>query len=208
MTIEHKDIPDANLHEAKGAFGASSGQVLTAVGDGTATFQNPTVYSNVEVGWYDYNDLTTQSSPIALTTASTYYYLTNDGAGVNTKVIYGVNGIANLWNTSTNVFDFSGLSLGDVLDIRVDVTPTTGAANTALDIVLELAYGTGTPVDIPLINPTNIKIAGATRIIAERSFYMGTTLTKDNPAKIKMRADNTGTTVKVNGWFTRVVRLG
>lgn len=36
--IEHKDIPDANLHEPKGAAGASSGEVLQSVGSGATTF--------------------------------------------------------------------------------------------------------------------------------------------------------------------------
>ena len=39
--IEHSQIADANLHETKGAAGATVGQVLEAVGNGTATFQTP-----------------------------------------------------------------------------------------------------------------------------------------------------------------------
>lgn len=36
--MEHKDIPDAQLHQIKGAASASSGQVPIATGSGTATF--------------------------------------------------------------------------------------------------------------------------------------------------------------------------
>lgn len=36
--MEHKDIPDAQLHQIKGAVSASSGQVPIATGAGTATF--------------------------------------------------------------------------------------------------------------------------------------------------------------------------
>lgn len=38
--IQHAAIPDANLHECKGAATASAGQFHIAVGDGTATFQD------------------------------------------------------------------------------------------------------------------------------------------------------------------------
>ena len=40
--VQHKNIPDADLHEAKGAEGATIGQGLISNGDGTATFQNIT----------------------------------------------------------------------------------------------------------------------------------------------------------------------
>ena len=36
--MEHKDIPDAQLHQIKGAVSASSGQVPIATGSGTAAF--------------------------------------------------------------------------------------------------------------------------------------------------------------------------
>lgn len=38
--IYHSNISDAYLHEAKGSAGASVGQLLTANGDGTSTFQD------------------------------------------------------------------------------------------------------------------------------------------------------------------------
>lgn len=206
--MEHKDITDPNIHEVKGASTALAGQILTATGSGTATFQNFPTVSMVEVGWYDYNDTATTTTPIALTTAGTYYDLTNNGLGPNTKTIYGIAGISNIFNTSTNRFDFSGLELGDVLDIRVDISVTTSSANTAVDVVLELATGTGTPVNIPLISPTNIKTSSTLQILSERSFYLGSLLTKDSPAKLKVRADTAGATVKVNGWYVRVIKRG
>lgn len=38
--LQHASLPEALLHEAKGAAGASAGQVLTGTGTGTATFQD------------------------------------------------------------------------------------------------------------------------------------------------------------------------
>ena len=39
MTVQHKDIVDANLHEVKGASTATSGEVPVASGSGTAPFR-------------------------------------------------------------------------------------------------------------------------------------------------------------------------
>ena len=40
MTVEHKNITDANLHEVKGAASASANQLLVATGSGTALFKS------------------------------------------------------------------------------------------------------------------------------------------------------------------------
>lgn len=40
MTIQHKDMPEANLHEVKGAAASTSGQLLTSVG-GSSTWADP-----------------------------------------------------------------------------------------------------------------------------------------------------------------------
>lgn len=43
IDISHANVPEAYLHETKGASTATAGQVLTATGAGTATFQTPAV---------------------------------------------------------------------------------------------------------------------------------------------------------------------
>lgn len=45
--MEHKDIPDAQRHEVKGASTAADGQVLVSNGDGTTSF------AYLDVGGYD-----------------------------------------------------------------------------------------------------------------------------------------------------------
>ena len=204
---EHASITDPNIHEPKGASTASSGQILVADGSGGTSWQTPT-FSNVEVGWYDYNDVTTATTPIALTTPGTFYTLTNDGAGVNTNITYGITGITNIWNTATNRFDFSGLDIGDTLEIRADIDITTTSANTAGNLVLELATGTGNEIDIPLINNNNVKTASTVHYVANVGFYIGSALVRDNPARIKASADTAGATVKVRGWYIRVIKRG
>ena len=70
MTIQHLNIPDAQIHQARGAATASAGQILTATGVGTATFVTPP-YSIGKSGIWDYQDVTTQTTPIAITLANT-----------------------------------------------------------------------------------------------------------------------------------------
>lgn len=64
--MEHKDIPDAQRHEPKGASTATVGQVLTSNGDGTTSF------ATISVGGYEtvvsnYSTAATQN-PSALDT--------------------------------------------------------------------------------------------------------------------------------------------
>ena len=202
---EHKDITDPNIHETKGAAAATAGQVLIATGSGTATFQTPP-FSLVEVGWYDYNDLATQSTPIALTTPGTKYDLTNDKLGPSTNISFGLDGVTDIWSSVSNRFDFSGLDIGNTLDTRVDVTIITTAANTAVQCEFEFAVGTGSAFPLPIFGPINFKTAGTYQIVVDRSFYIGSAVVRDNPVRIRMAADTAGATVKVNGWFTRVIK--
>lgn len=202
--VEHVSITDPNIHETKGASTASNGQILTANGSGQALFVTPE-FSKVKVGWYDYNDTATTGAPIALSVAGTYYDLTNNTLGPNTQIAYGIPGVTNIWNAGTNRFDFSSFSIGDTVDLRIDLNYTTTAANTALDVVLEVGVGQPGAFLIPLVIGQNIKSAGTTRIVSNMSFYLGNSLVKDNPARLRIRADGTGSSVVVNGWFTKVI---
>lgn len=202
---EHKDITDPNIHEVKGAAAAIAGQLLTATGSGTATFQTP-AFSLVKVGWYDYNDVATQTTPIALSVAGTKYDLTNDTLGANTQIGFGLPGVTNIWNAGTSRFNFSGLTIGDTADMRVDLVYTTTGANTAVSLELELGVGQPGAFAVPFIVQQNFKTAGTYQVVQNRSFYIGNALVRDNPARLRISADSTGSSIKVNGWFTRIIK--
>jgi hypothetical protein len=200
MPTEHRLIPDAERHEVKGASTATNNQVLTADGDGTTSFRQPTI-----AGWYNYNH---SGATVPLTLASTYYDLINSTAGVNTNITFAIPGATTIWNSGTNRFDFTSLVIGDVLDLRMDIVLTTTNVNTAVDLVLELAVGSGTPVELPVVAQRDIKTAGTYQLTFNIPFFLGSTLIKNNPARLKMRADKTGATVAINGWFISVIRQG
>ena len=227
--VQHSALTGANLHEPKGADSASNNTVYVSDGAGSGAWQKAEVDDStastngsvrdvpvadgsngvawkqpVRMGWYDYADNATQSTPIALTVANTQYELTNDGAGTYTNTTYKLPEITNIWNTGTDRFDFSGLDVGDTIDLRLDVEFTTGGANVAIDLHLEMDVG-GTPFQIPFIQDENKKSAGAYQHIVSLPLYIGSTAVRDNPARVLASADSTGVTVKVNGWFVRAI---
>lgn len=205
MPVQHRDIPDAQLHEAKGAASASAGQLLTATGSGTATFQTPS-FTTTAMGFWDYNDTATVSTPIALTVPGTEYQLTNNGLGANTVTTFRLPSVTNIFNTSTNYFSFIGLQIGDTVDIRVDLEVVSSAANTIIETDMELGVG-GSAYKLN-VDRQYLKAAGTHKVVAIFSFYIGNANTLDNPARLLMKSDTAGVTVKVNGWYVRAITNG
>lgn len=157
-------------------------------------------------GVYDYNDLATQTTPISVTGGAGWVKLTNDTLGPQTTREFALNGLDDVWaGGSTNQFDFSGLPLGSVLDIRLDLTVTTASPNTAIAVVLNLGIGDPYTYNIPILSDRVFKSVATYQIAEFNSIYLGNELTQSNPAEIKIKADNS-ITVKVNGWFIKVQR--
>lgn len=157
------------------------------------------------IGFYDYNDSATATTPISLT-ANTWADLTNNGLGPFTILDHGLEGITSIWNTSTNRFDFSDLNLGDMLDIRVDVQVTTTAPNQTVDLHLTMGYGSAGQYDLPIVTDQQFKSVGVKNVIRQQTFYIGHLESKNNPAILSIRSDASAS-VRVNGWYIRVMKL-
>lgn len=156
---------------------------------------------DTKMGWIDYNDVGTTSSPIALTLAGTFYKLTNDGAGAFSNNTYKIAANGEIWNTTTDTFDFSDLSLGDTVDFRVDFSVTTGGANRDISTRMALAQG-GTPYTLNL-DRQSYKVNSTYQITRWYSIYMGDTNTLNNGGHFEVSSDGSGATVVVNGWYVR-----
>ena len=154
-------------------------------------------------GWADYADFATTGTPLNVT--AVYSVMTNDGLGVNTNTSYLPEGVTQLWDSSTNSFDWSELKVGDMIDIRLDVSITTITNNTAVDV--DLFMGTGGSVDVPFISAQNFKTAGTYNLIRYQGLYIGSEDVRDNAAQLKIKADNNCTCV-VNGWYVRYTKKG
>lgn len=140
--------------------------------------------------------------------AGTWYTMTNDGAGAATQLAYGITGYTNVWNTSTNRFDFSGLELGDTFQIALDLEVTTGGADTVVDVEVQFGIGSGLEFSVPTVCSKVVKTAGATRLVSHLNYFVGNTTVRNYPAQVRVKADATGSTVKVLGWYVVAVKDG
>ena len=211
----HRDVAEDNMHEPKGTTtltgGASDiGKVIVSKGDGSTetrllknTDLDPAQVQS-RMGIWDYNDLATATTPITLAPAATYVKLTNDEAGPGTNKLFKLPEVADVWNSTTDQFDFTDLSLGDVVDIRFDVTVTTTGGDHVIEMQLDVGIGDAGNYQLQ-VHREQFKASGTFRIIKMFSMYIGDITTKDFPTEIMAKADlTTADTLVVNGWFIEV----
>jgi len=157
-------------------------------------------------GWADYADVATKGTPIAVSAVPAV--LTNDGLGVDTKTAYlptGGNGITQLWNTSSNGFDFSDLNVGDMVDIRMHISVIIASVNTVVDV--NLVMGSGGSIVVPFISDQNYKATGTFEVVRYMGIYIGSTDVRDTLAQLKIEADK-ACTCTVHGWYIKAIRRG
>ena len=157
------------------------------------------------VGYFDYNDLATQTTPISLASGIPSK-LTNDAAGPYTVLDRGPYGVSTIWDTTANAFNFAQLSLGDTIDIRLDVDVTTTSPSQNVKVYLRLGEGSPSQYDINFID-RDYKSTGSHKITDFSSIYLEYEDIRDYPAAFYIETDDAGS-VKVNGWYTRIIRAG
>lgn len=162
----------------------------------------PEEYLN-SVGYFDYNDLATQTTPLNAT-ANVALKLTNDTEGLNTSTDQNPYGVSYVWDYTTNQFNFTELEVGDTIDVRVHVQVTTTSANQR--VILSAKFGIGSVSEFTnIIYENQFKSAGLHEINFVAPFYMGSTYITDNPAELYLTTDSSAT-VKVDGWYVRILR--
>lgn len=161
---------------------------------------------NFSGGWADYNDNATSGTPLSVTGGGAAVVLTNDTLGTYTNTSNLPDGVTSLWNPSTNKFVWTDLKIGDMVDIRIDITITTASSNTSVNVLLHLGAGGGA-YTIPFIQEHNFKTSGTHQITRFNSIYMGDSNTLNNGGQFKITADS-NCTVTVNGWYVRCIRKG
>ena len=157
-------------------------------------------------GFADYNDLATQSTPLIVTVPGSPVALTNDGLGAFTNKTYLPTGVTDVWDTSTNMFDWSDLSLGDMVDIRLDIDLITASPNTEIKVDLHLGTGGGA-YTIPFITDKDFKNVGTHKENRFNGIYMGDANTLNNGGKFMITTDK-DCTLKVNGWYVKIIQRG
>jgi len=157
-------------------------------------------------GWADYDDNATSGTPITITGGAGMTVITNDTLGPYTNESKLPFGVSKLWDPSTNKLSFEGLSVGDIVGIRVTIDVIVATNNTEIFGALVMGSG-GSAFEIPIINTVNFKTTGTYTISEYTEFYIGSEDVLQNAGQVKLESDTT-CTVTVQGWFIKAIRVG
>ena len=157
------------------------------------------------VGYYDYNDLATSTTPLTLVT-NVSKLLTNDTLGTATNTSNRAYGVPSVWNPETNGFDFQYCTIGDQVICRFDVDITTTSPEQRVRCFIRLAQGTAKQYDLYFYD-NQFKTSGTYNITAVVMFYLGSTEYLTANSKFYIITDNSGS-CKVNGWYSMLIRKG
>lgn len=155
-TIQHKDIPDANLHEPKGVSTAANKSVYKANGAGSGSW-NKLTQSDFDFtdktknifGWNDISDNQyTSGAPLAIT-ANTRTLLPNNKLASQTDT----SRLGEIWNSGSSLFLINDLNAVYLARVNLKVT-AAAAAGTPYVLKFEVESANGPTV-----------ITGSTHII-------------------------------------------
>ena len=188
-------VAESDISSAESAISTLESEVDTLQAE-TANF--------TKTYWFDDADSLTDVTPISHTGGATTY-LTNNSLGSSTTS-YNPEANAKLWNQTTGKFDFTSLKIGDIVEIRGDISVTTTAVNQEIDILFSLAEGTVGPYELN-INHACYKVASSGNAVTFMfRIYIGSEATRTGGARFAFEsADNA--TIVVNGWFYSITEV-
>lgn len=174
--------------------------VVTAVSKKSVTIARSGITS---AGYAIYEDSRVTTTTLA---AGVFTVIPNDTLGANTTNAYLPLGVTNLWNAGTSSFDFSELAVGDAVEMRIIVQPTTTSNNTEIELDLFLGSG-GAQYKVPFITTQNFQFAGLFEATRYTSFPIRDEDTRTSPAQFKAIADK-NCTLQTDDFFVKVTRNG
>ena len=156
------------------------------------------------IGLVDYNDSTGSISLIA----DTWTDVPNDTAGAFTNLTYLPDGITSLMDPVTGYLDFSELSLGDGIQIRIDFSVNPSINNSGLECRYVLGGGAG-EYALTVFEKRLDRGSGIEYSSDKGSFfiYMGDLNTKDNAGKLQVKLSSNGTLTNA-GVAIQILRKG
>jgi hypothetical protein len=155
------------------------------------------------IGSFHYADLATQTVPLTIA-SNVETLLTNDTLGAYTDITQAPYGVSSTWDSVNNQFDFSSLSIGDLVHIRPDLTIDLTGTNTSYEVYMKFAVGTASEWTLSFSNAER-KSTAAFKKNSYLGFDIGNEDTNTAPAEIWIKTD-ANATVKVNGWYVEVLR--
>lgn len=181
MSIQHRNIPNAQLHEPKNVDSAATKEVYLADGAGSGDWRRITDteinYADKTAnlfGWNDISDsLYTSGSPRAIA-ATTRTQLTNNGGAAQTDT----SRLGALWNTGTNLFLINDLNAFYTLRVSMKAT-AAAAAGTPYIMLVEVQSDSGSLVFYG--NTLTMKGGGyVNQLNAVVPFYLGSAINNTN----------------------------
>lgn len=154
--------------------------------------------------FFDYNDLTTQSTPINVT-AWIDTLLTNDAVWPFTRRDHKPVWISNIYNPATNSMDFHELNIWDMVDMRLDLKIETLANNTVIDCYLDVWQWSPSNFKSYFLTSTYFKAIWIYSVNEMIWGYIWDKNIRDYPAKFYIKADQ-DIKVTVNGWYCKIIK--
>jgi len=156
-------------------------------------------------GFVDYNDSSTSSSPISLS-ANTWTDIPNDTLGTFTNTSYAPTGLTSIMDPATGYLDFSELTLGSDVLIRIDFVVTPNTNNALLETRYVLGQGAG-EYALPVRSRRLDSGSGIPYASEKGSFYiyMGDNNTLGGVGKLQVKLSTTGTLVN-NGVAIKIYK--
>lgn len=154
------------------------------------------------VGGFDYDDLSTKTTALSYTSGD--LQITNDILGANTFLSQPPYGVSSVWDESTNSFNFSQLSEGDEVFVRVNIDNTTTASNQKSNLKLSFTDNVLGTFPITIGSEIQNKDAGTHNITEVTQFYVRNSW-KSNPVNLYYSSDANASIV-VNGFHVYIVR--
>lgn len=113
-------------------------------------------------------------------------------------------GVSSVWNSTTSQFDFTSLSVGDMVDIRLDGTLTTTTVNDSFVVNFIGSIGSPSEFTLPL-SSGNRFLPGTSLASRFNGVYIGSLDIINNPAEIRVIASDDASGF-LNDMYIKVLR--
>ena len=157
-------------------------------------------------GWANYSDVTTATTPISVTGGSTWYKITNDAAGAFTTEDYLPEGVTSLWDEVNGQFDFTELSLGDMINLNMLAEITTSSVDQEVFYRFSTGIGSSTPFIVPAPY-AQYKAVGTYSVSINVHLPVQIADFRDYPTEVQINSGN-DCTFKVTGFYIEVLLRG
>lgn len=196
---------DDDINEIKSKFNTNANLLdINTTDIGSLASAINTINNAKKIGFLDYSDNATNTTPLSVVGGASSMNIPNDGAGYNSNYLFPPTGVTKIWDIENQRFYFNELSLGDMVEIRLHLEVTTSSVNTAINVNLHLGSG-GSAYSIPFITGANYKTVGTYTLVLYMGFYMGNQNTIDSGGVFKISADS-NITYKVAGFYCKITK--